>query len=556
MPAALEYTIEMDNDQAVNALKVFINVTNQADAGLGKMEKSSLGLGSALAGLGAGAGLMAIIRQGFEFNQTMRDSEAAIGQVLGQMAGLNKEAAKNEAARAMQLLIDLEPKAAGGLTDLVGGFMASVSACQMAGLTLEQNIDLVGLFSNALANAAIPADQLAQEMRSILTANIGVDSTLAKVLGITNEAAKAALEAGNMYEFLRGKIGQMGEAGDTAGVAFSTLKSALQKAAGALTAGLFDQAVAGSKDLNEQMNELQPTLIRVGQGISHIVSWLGDAAAAAFKVADMCALIAATLGAAIDDPTAPLLEHWQAATDAMAEVRAEEEKTRAQLERPYQPKAAPKTDTQKAIDSIFAGEDAAAQAGPGPGAASPGGGAKSSGGRSAEEQALYDANTAEMKRQDIAEAYRKEAAEAQAKASEAIWKQPAPKAAMPGGSTSARPQVFQGTAPRNSGGTDLDEGKIQGYSFQRQGGRDAARLRAQQRGAGIDPAAASAAAVDSLRRTTNPNAVPVGPRVQQAAASAAAGPVASGTASPQADPSLAKLDAIIAELKRLKTDTA
>lgn len=225
------------------------------ERGMGSAIGQVTKLGGVLAGLGAGAVFVGLIKQGFAFNKTMKDSEAAIAQVLAQFKGLDAAASKREAAAAMQQIIDLEPKAAGSLQDLTGGFLATLAASQSAGLSVQQNIDLVGRFANAMANAALPTEQLAQEMRSIITANIGADSSLARILGITNEMVSQARESGQLYQFLTQRIGKLGEAGDTAQVAFSSLQSALDKAAGALTAGLFDQAVDGSKQLTAVITE-------------------------------------------------------------------------------------------------------------------------------------------------------------------------------------------------------------------------------------------------------------------------------------------------------------
>lgn len=228
-------------------------------------------LSASLGVLGGGFTLGAIVKQGFSFNQTMQDSEVAIGNVLQQLAGLNAEAAKSEAAKAMQQLIDLEPEAAGGLTDLVGGFMATIAAAQGVGITVNQNIDLVGKFANALANANLPMDQLGQEMRSILTQNIGADSSLAKILGITNEMVGKAREAGTLYEFLSSKIGLLGVAGDTAAVAFSTLNSALSKAAGALTADMFSDSVSGAKSLSVAVDENIQSFQYLGKALGDVI---------------------------------------------------------------------------------------------------------------------------------------------------------------------------------------------------------------------------------------------------------------------------------------------
>jgi hypothetical protein len=228
-------------------------------------------LTASLGVLGGGFTLGAIVKQGFSFNQTMNDSEVAIGNVLQQLAGLNAEASKAEAARAMQQLIDLEPKAAGGLTDLVQGFMATVAAAQGVGISVNENIDLVGKFANALANANLPIDQLGQEMRSILTQNIGADSSLAKILNITNEMVGKAREAGTLYEFLSDKIGQLGVAGDTAGVAFSTLQSAISKAAGALTADMFDKSVTGANNLTKSIDANIGSFKYLGSAIGDVI---------------------------------------------------------------------------------------------------------------------------------------------------------------------------------------------------------------------------------------------------------------------------------------------
>jgi hypothetical protein len=221
-------------------------------------------IGGSLGTIGGALGMGLMVRRGFEFNQTVKDSEIAIANVLAQFQGLNDEAARGEAANAMAQIIKLEPEAAGSLTTLIDGFLATLGASQAAGISVEQNIDLVGRFANALANANIPAEQLAQEMRSIISGNIGADSTLAKVLSIGNDDVKKAQQAGKLYDFLLDRIGKMGTAGDTAGVAFSTLGSAIDKALGAVTQGLFGEAVTGAKEFSVVIEDMLPILEDVG----------------------------------------------------------------------------------------------------------------------------------------------------------------------------------------------------------------------------------------------------------------------------------------------------
>ncbi|WP_009960156.1 hypothetical protein [Verrucomicrobium spinosum] len=84
--------------------------------------------------------------------------------MLAKFQGLNKEAAKQEAAKAMAAINRIEPETAAGLNDLVQGLLATAASAQSAGVSTEENIELVGMFANALANTAIPAEQLSQEL--------------------------------------------------------------------------------------------------------------------------------------------------------------------------------------------------------------------------------------------------------------------------------------------------------------------------------------------------------------------------------------------------------
>lgn len=225
------------------------------------------GIKAQLLGLGAVAFGGSLLSRGFQFNQTMYDGEKAIQAIVQQFQGLNAEAAKPVAANAMRQLVELEPKVAGSLKDIVTGFVSTAAASAGVGLTVEQNIDLVGRFANALGKLGTPVDQVGQELRSILTGNIGADSQLAKTLGITNEMADAAKKAGNLYELLRDKLGQIGEAGDNAATAFSNFQSAVDKAAGALASGLFEAAITNSASLAAEVDKNRETFQALGSAI-------------------------------------------------------------------------------------------------------------------------------------------------------------------------------------------------------------------------------------------------------------------------------------------------
>lgn len=321
--ADLQYSVGVDTGPARNSLGQFTKSVGALEGALGQVGAGGLyRLGGTLAGLGGAAGFGALIARGFKFNQTLGDSQSAIAQVLAQFQGLNAEAAKNAAAEAMQKIVQLEPQTAGTLADLTGGFLATLAASQSAGISVEDNIDLVGKFANALANANIPADQLAQEMRSILTGNIGADSTLAKVLGLTNDDVKRAAAAGNLAQFLSDRLGKLGTAGDTAGVAFSTLSSAVDKMAGALAQGLFDDAVAGAKALAVEIEANRDLFVGLGQGIATASGALLGLARGVKNVSDALGITGAAIALTFGQGMNPV-DAFNLALDAAAENMAD-----------------------------------------------------------------------------------------------------------------------------------------------------------------------------------------------------------------------------------------
>ena len=182
--------IGWDNTDARRGARDFLRLSEQTSKSFGKIW-DGVKFGAGFMGIGSLAMVaakgMEMVKKGLDFNTEMSDAEAGIANVLRRFDGLNRVAAKNEAAKAMERIKDLEPVTAGGLQDLVGGFMGTVAAAKAVGLTTEQNIELVSKFANAMANVGMPIDQLRQEMASILSGNITSDSQLAKILGITNE---------------------------------------------------------------------------------------------------------------------------------------------------------------------------------------------------------------------------------------------------------------------------------------------------------------------------------------------------------------------------------
>lgn len=193
--------------------------------------------------------------RGYEFNKTMAQSEGGIANVLAKFMKLDQQAAKQEAAKAMAAIMEWEPKAAGSLQDLTLGFMSTVGAGQAAGITVAQNVELVGKFANALAALGMDASQLTQELRAIFTGNITSDAQLAKTLQITPEAVRSAKEAGTFYEYLNKQLGSLGNTAKGPAVTLSSLNSAIDIAAGVLSKPLFNELIQGAEELTTLLNQ-------------------------------------------------------------------------------------------------------------------------------------------------------------------------------------------------------------------------------------------------------------------------------------------------------------
>lgn len=291
-------------DQTEQKLK---GVTKQINE-LGTAIKQGLGIGigdRVLNTIGQiPAAFQAAIAKGVEFNVKMHDAESAIANVAQQFGNLDKAAAKNAAAGAMQQIVELEPKVAGSLDTLVQGFLATFAASQSVGMSIEQNVALVGKMANALANSNIDPSQLAQEARSIITGNIGADSSLARTIGLTNADVTKAKEAGQLFEMLSAKIGTLGDAGDSFAVRWSSLQSAIDKSLATITKPIFDVLFDSLQTLTAELNDpavveglrsLGFEVAQIAKGGAEMVAWAIRNASALQTLAHG----AGTLGAAL-----------------------------------------------------------------------------------------------------------------------------------------------------------------------------------------------------------------------------------------------------------------
>ena len=222
----------------------------------------------------------ASVKQGVAFNSTLEDARIGIAAVLRQFDPQAFKTFNDALATSDKALGALQKKALESpatFQQLVGTFQALTGPATGAGIALEKQVDLVVLMSQALAGLGIRSEQLIQESRALITGNINQDAAAAKILGITASDITAAKEAGQLYEFLAGRLSAFSEAGklsaQTLTVAQSNLKDAVEQTFAAVSRPIFDTLKAGFLSLTADVTkpEFKQGLQDIAANINRIV---------------------------------------------------------------------------------------------------------------------------------------------------------------------------------------------------------------------------------------------------------------------------------------------
>jgi len=253
----------------VNALKKVQNEARNTQSQSQGVIDSLTGISSAIRGIAAAAGVMIVAQQlkdaaaaGINFNQTLESAQLGIAAIIAAQAKLvdsNGNQLDGQAAynAALQMSVELmQQLQQDGLTtaatteQLVAAFQGGLSAALGNGITdLSQIRGLVVGIVQAAGAMQVPMDQLRQEITSILSGNIGADSTVAKNLGLTNEDIKQWKTAGTLVEELQKRLAPFQVSAEAASGSFAVLSSnvseAFSKVAGESTKGLFDSLKTG-----------------------------------------------------------------------------------------------------------------------------------------------------------------------------------------------------------------------------------------------------------------------------------------------------------------------
>lgn len=114
--------------------------------------------------------------------------------------------AQKESANVVELLRKANIETPATLAELTDAFQAAVGPALKLNWTLEQTVEYTTLMTQAAAAMGMPMNQLAQEMRSVLSGQIDMNSQVARNLGITNEQIAQHIKLGDTYSFLMTKL--------------------------------------------------------------------------------------------------------------------------------------------------------------------------------------------------------------------------------------------------------------------------------------------------------------------------------------------------------------
>jgi hypothetical protein len=280
MPQKVEILIEIaaklkELDDSIKGMRTLNTESAATGVSLGRLQGIA---GAALAGLGIGKW----VKDGVEFNAQIQDATLGVAAVLKQF-NPEKFSTFDKALLASGNAIELLKKKAAvspaTFTQLVEGFQGLAGAASAANIPLEKQVDLVVLLSQGLKGMGIRSEQILQEGRALMTGNITEDAAAAKTLGITKADIDRAKEAGQLFEFLTGKLSAFKEAGERGATSFSTaasnLEDSLQQLKGKAFAPVFEQLRVGILSVTESLAkpEVVASLGQLGAQIGNVVKY-------------------------------------------------------------------------------------------------------------------------------------------------------------------------------------------------------------------------------------------------------------------------------------------
>lgn len=204
-------------------------------------------------------GFQDLVSEGLAFTDSIKQAEISIAGLISATAEVRDEMGKSVDASkefALSQIIARDQvkklqqdafKTSGTLQDLAETFQVAIAPGFRAGLNIDEIRKLTVGISQAGAAIGVEQNQLAEEIRSILSGTIQARTTrIATALGISNEDIRRLKETGQLFDFLDKKLSAFGKAQEAvvrstlAGVS-GLVKKGVQQILGEAALPLFEE---------------------------------------------------------------------------------------------------------------------------------------------------------------------------------------------------------------------------------------------------------------------------------------------------------------------------
>lgn len=179
------------------------------------------------------------------------DNETSLGRVIS--ANEKYKMATIASKEAIESLKEANKQTSATLPQLTEAFQSALAPAMKAGLSIKETVEYTKLMTQAAGAMGVPMNQLSQEIKSVVSGTIDMNSVVATNLGLTNDQIKKAKEQGDLYNFLVSKLNDFAIAGNDVSNSFegsmSNMQDAFMELAGELTNPIFDSLKENSKEL-------------------------------------------------------------------------------------------------------------------------------------------------------------------------------------------------------------------------------------------------------------------------------------------------------------------
>ncbi len=206
-----------------------------------------------------------LVTTGIEFNKQTETMKIGISSLIAVNSsnetslGRNIDATEKyrlatiASTEAIDLLKEANKQTSATLPELTEAFQSALAPAMNAGLSIKETVEYTKLMTQAAGAMGVPMNQLSQEIKSVVSGTIDMNSVVGTNLGLTNDQIKKAKEQGELYGFLVSKLNDFAIAGNDVSSSFdgsmSNMQDAFMELAGEVTKPIFDALKEESKDL-------------------------------------------------------------------------------------------------------------------------------------------------------------------------------------------------------------------------------------------------------------------------------------------------------------------